>query len=161
VEFPIRASAIAAGPHIVETDSCIHAPTTKRPRENLFLLSNEVLGCEIATDRRMMSDACPKYSLAAEVRDVAAAVIIRAAQMLPKLFFAEVAQDGNFLARIGSRDIGQLVQRKPKNAHACPTPTRAGKYLALCDCRLSKRNKDGTIVTLTRGVAPRVPCHGR
>jgi hypothetical protein len=26
---------------------------------------------------------------------------------------------------------------------------------------LSKCNKDGTIVTLTRGVAPRVPCHGR
>jgi len=65
----------------------------------------------------MMSDAGPEYSLAAEVHDVASDRIVGTAQMLPKLFFAEIAQDRDFPARVGPRDIGQLVQRKAKDAH--------------------------------------------
>jgi hypothetical protein len=56
--------------------------------------------------------------------------------MLPKLLFAEITQDGDLPTGIGSRDIGQLVQTKAKNAHACPAPARASKHLAFCDCRL-------------------------
>ena len=59
--------------------------------------------------------------------------------MLPKLFFAEIAQEGDFPGRIGPRDIRQLVQGKAEDAHACPAPARAGKHLALCDCRLPQR----------------------
>jgi hypothetical protein len=100
---------------------------------------HKVLRFEIAADRRMMSDASPEYSLAAEVHDVASARIVGAAQMLPKLLFAEIAQEGDFPARIGPSDIGQFVQRKAKDAHGCRAPARAGKYLALCACRLPQR----------------------
>jgi hypothetical protein len=48
-----------------------------------------VLGFQIAAG--MMSDVGPQYSLAAEVHDAVSARIIGAAQMLPKLFFAEIA----------------------------------------------------------------------
>ena len=54
----------------------------------------------------MMPDAAPEYFfLAVEVHDVAPAQIVGAAQTLPKLFFAEIAQEGDFPARIGPRDI--------------------------------------------------------
>jgi hypothetical protein len=88
---------------------------------------HHVLGFEIAPDRRMMSDAGPEYLRAAEVHDVASARFVGAAQMLPKLFFAEIAQDGDFPTGIGSRDIGQLVQRQANQAQACPAPARASK----------------------------------
>jgi hypothetical protein len=93
-----------------------------------------------------MSDAGPEYSLAAEVHDVALARIVGAAQMLPKLFFAEIAKEGDFPGRIGPRDIRQLVQRKAKDAHACPAPARAGKHLALCGCRLPHLPPGGAAV---------------
>ena len=43
----------------------------------------------------------PKYSLAAEVHDVASSWIVGAAQMLPKLFFIKIAQDSDFQRRLG------------------------------------------------------------
>ena len=100
---------------------------------------DQVLVFEKAANRRMMSGASPKYSLAAEVHDVASTRIVGAAQMLPKLIFAEIAQEGDFPGRIGPRDIGQLVQRKAHDAHASPTSTRASKHLALSACRLPQR----------------------
>jgi hypothetical protein len=66
---------------------------------------------EIAPYRRMMPDTGPEYFLAGEVHDVAPAQIVGAAQMLPKLFFAEITEEDNFPGRIGPRDVRQLVQR--------------------------------------------------
>ena len=59
--------------------------------------------------------------------------------MHPKLFFAEIAQEGDFPVRIRPRDIGQLIQRKAEDAKPCPAPTRAGKHLAFCARRLPQR----------------------
>jgi len=56
--------------------------------------------------------------------------------MLPKLLFAKIAQHSDFSTRIDSRDLGQLVQRKTEDAHACPTPAGTGKHFALCACRI-------------------------
>ena len=72
---------------------------------------DEILRLEIATDRRMMSRAGAEDSLAVEIDDVASPRIVRASQMLAKLFFAQVAQHSDLAAGIGPRDIGKLIQR--------------------------------------------------
>jgi hypothetical protein len=75
----------------------------------------------------MVPNAGTKYLLATEVHDVTPARIVRTAQMLPKLFFTEIAQDCNFPDRIGPGDLRQFVQREAQDAHACPAPTRASQ----------------------------------
>jgi hypothetical protein len=56
--------------------------------------------------------------------------------MLAKLFFAKIAQNSDFPARINSRDLGQ---RETEDPYACPAPARTGKDLALRGCRIPKR----------------------
>jgi hypothetical protein len=75
----------------------------------------------------MMSGASAKNLLATEIDDVASTRIVGATQMLPKLFFTEIAQDCNFPDRIGPGDLRQFVQREAQDAHACPAPTRASQ----------------------------------
>ena len=59
--------------------------------------------------------------------------------MRPKLFFAEIAQEGDFPVRIRPRDIGQLIQRKAEDAKPCLASARAGKHLAFCARCLPER----------------------
>ena len=59
--------------------------------------------------------------------------------MLPKLFFTKVAKNGDCPGRISSRDIGQLVQCKAKDAYACPAPARASEHLGFSDWHIPQR----------------------
>ena len=85
-----------------------------------------------------MPDASPEYFIAAEVHDVAPAAIIGAAKMLPKLFFAEIAEDDDFSTRISPRDLGHSSNVRPKMhtpVQHRPVPASS----ALRTCRIPQR----------------------
>ncbi|MDA9497763.1 hypothetical protein XI05_09810 [Bradyrhizobium sp. CCBAU 11357] len=64
----------------------------------------------------MMSNTSTKNLRAIEIHDVASAWIVGATQMLQKLVLAEITQDSDFAARIGPRDLGELVKRETQDA---------------------------------------------